>query len=185
MIALGPPQKQKANTQFSLVAFLLGISIISLFGLLLSDIIRNLMPGASNSWMKSQTTAEPAPAPAVAERVPPLEIKPGCKSQLEAAGWLNYVTENLDVIEYFPYLALTGKNGEEFIGQAFFKDGKRYALVSTKQSSLELCRDIVHEANHHKAMREYGSWSSQADARNAEDAFEHDLDKARRNGGKR
>lgn len=107
---------------------------------------------------------------------PPVDIKPQYEAILKEAGWLEYVKNNLDIIQYYDYMGLSadGKPDSEFVGQASMKDTSRVAIILTKRPDLDVAATLVHEATHHKARKETGYWSSQEDATTMAEQFKHD-----------
>jgi len=118
--------------------------------------------------------AEPPPMPPPIKSpalIPshPLRLRDEHRDILESAGWLDYVTLNLDEVTYVDKFEALSDDGNEWTGRATLKsNGKRTATVTTKGRTAEsICATLVHEANHHEAKRETGSWSSQGEAASA------------------
>lgn len=100
---------------------------------------------------------------------------------LEQAGWLSYVRDNLDAVEYIDRPALGQTADGYIIGLSFVRNGFRVAQVAAQgRSDEQIAVTLAHEAAHAAPFVTTGSFANEDVARAVEAQFLRDLNNTRR-----
>ncbi len=109
--------------------------------------------------------------PAVAE-----QLRPEDREILRATGWLTFVEDSVDEIDYFPYETIAFDTQVEAYGVATTDDGRKALIaVGGDKPELQVLKIIVHEATHLAPWNKYGWKAGDTAAYAAEAKFEKDF----------
>ncbi len=92
------------------------------------------------------------------------KLLPEHRRILEITGWYNYVSSNIDSIEYYPWNSFSHPNGPA-IGMATQVNGIRTAYIAlNNRSDSQVCETIVHEAAHLAGIAQRGQMFGEEEA---------------------
>jgi hypothetical protein len=109
------------------------------------------------------------------QSTPPLttgsKLLPAHVAILEETSWLEYVSSNVDAVEYYDRYAFDSEQGP-VVGLSLYEDGKRIARLALKnQSDDEVVAILVHEAAHLSGVSQVGRLYSEEMAAAIETKF--------------
>lgn len=102
-------------------------------------------------------------------------LLPPHRAILQSVGWLGYVLEHIDRIEYYNYPCFAHGRGTA-IGFAVFEGDERLAQIATSgHTNEEICWTIVHEAGHLAGVLPTGTYYPEPVAEAVAGCFWYDL----------
>ncbi len=103
------------------------------------------------------------------------QLRPEDREILRATGWLKFVEDSVDEIEYFPYETIAFDTQVEAYGVATTDNGRKALIALGDKPELQVLKIIVHEATHLAPWNKYGWKAGDTAAYAAEAKFEHDF----------
>ncbi len=106
----------------------------------------------------------------------PLELVPAHRSILEEYGWLPWVEQHVDRVEYYPWPGFKHPVVNGAIGLAVHHNGERIAQIATQgRDDVSIVATIIHEAGHLAGVAQYGTCFGEETAKSLERRFRNQI----------